>query len=409
MVDANDVQGYRDKFDGQIDRLESADIDDRDREAINRFIVHCRTNDTDIGSLGTVIGHCNRLRLAAERSRHALVEFGDVAEVNAFKLRLEDDHGLSQGTIRNYTKALRKFFVWQDRDWADEISVGAPPDRTHDPDEEISADELDALLGAATNPRDKALVAILADTGLRVGAVLSLQMRHVDFEGRQATLSINEEANIKGDGGPKPVTWSRGYVANWIDVHPRPETSNAALIHKLRDWDKDDDAALSQQYAGRIISDIAERAGLDTDRIEPRLFRATSISRWIREDMGEQAIKHRTGWSKDSRMFDTYSRVTDEEMNSVVFEHYGIADPDDADPEPSLTECPQCRTTLRGTETFCPGCGSPMTPEATETAREQDQTIMRATANESGERAEALADLAALLDEHPTLREAIGE
>lgn len=407
MVDATDVQGYRDKFDGQMDHLETADIDDRDRDAIKRFIIHCRTNDSDIDSLGTVVGHCNRLRLAAQRARGALVELDSVTDVNAFKLHLEDEYGLSQGTIRNYTKALRKFYEWDDREWAGDISVGTPPDRSHDPNEEITADELDALLDAAANPRDKALVAILADTGLRIGAVLSLQMCHVDFDGRRATLTVNEDANVKGDSGPKPVTWSRGYIANWIDVHPRPETPNAALIHNLRRWDDGDDAALSQQYAGRIISEIAERAGLDSDRIEPHLFRATSISRWIREDMGEQAIKHRTGWAKDSRMFETYSRVTDEEMNDVVFEHYGITDPKASSDEPSLSECPQCRTTLRGNESFCPGCGGPMTPEATETANEQDQTVMRAAAQESGERAEALADLAALLDSHPELREAI--
>lgn len=407
MADATDVQGYRDKFDGQMDRLENASIDDRDRDAIKRFIVHCRANDSAIDSLGTVVGHCNRLRLAAERARQALVDLDGVGDVNAFKLRLEDEYGNSEGTIRNYTKALRKFLIWMDREWADKISVGSPPDRQHDPDEEITADELDDLLDAAPNPREKALVAILADTGLRIGAVLSMQMRHVDFEGRKATLTVNEEANVKGDDGSKPITWSRGYVANWLDIHPRPDTSHAALIHNLRDWNEDDDAALTQQYAGRIIGEIADRAGLDTDRIKPKLFRATSISRWIREDMGEQAIKHRTGWSKDSRMFDTYSRVTDEEMTDVVFEHYGIVDPASDDGQPSLSECPQCRTSLRGTEAFCPGCGGPMTPQATDAKREQDQTVLQATAGESGDRAEALAELATLLDEHPELREAV--
>ncbi|EMA42637.1 tyrosine-type recombinase/integrase [Halococcus saccharolyticus] len=376
MVDATDVQGYRDKYDGQMERLDEADIDDRDRDAIERFIVHCRTNDSDIDSLGTVVGHLNRLRLSAERSPTPLVELGSVDDVNAFKLHLEDEHGLSEGTIRNYTKAIRKFLSYRDLDFADDVSVGAPPKRRHDPDDEIDQDELGALLDASANPRDKAMIALLADTGLRIGAVLSLQMQHVDVQGRRATVTINEDANVKGDDGTKPLTWSRGYLANWIDVHPRPGDPDAALIHKLRQWNEDDDAALIQQYAGRIITETAGRAGLDPDRIEARLFRSTTISQWIRDDMGEQAIKHRTGWEKDSRMFEVYSRVTDEEMNDVVFDHYGIDAADGGgESGPPLEECPQCRTPLRGGEAFCPGCAAPISSSASEATDETSSAL----------------------------------
>ena len=177
MVDATDVQGYRDKYDGQMDQLDSADIDDRDRDAIERFIVHCRTNDSDIDSLGTVVGHLNRLRLSAERAPEPLVDLESVDDVNAFKLHLEDEHGLSEGTIRNYAKALRKFLDWRGLDWASEVSVGPPPKRRHDPDEEIDADELGALLDAAANPRDKALIAILSDTGSAANSPKSMHER----------------------------------------------------------------------------------------------------------------------------------------------------------------------------------------------------------------------------------------
>ena len=319
MVDVTDVQGYRDKYKGQMNRLETAAIDDRDRDAIKRFVVHCRTNDSSIDSLGTVVGHLNRLRLAAERSPTPLVEIDSVDDVNAFKLHLEDEHDLAAGTIRNYAKALRKFLAWRDLGFADDVSVGPPPKRRHDPD--------------------------------------------------------------------------------------------AALIHNLRQWDRGEDAALTQQYAGRIISETADRAGLNPDRIKARLFRATSISQWIRDDMGEQAIKHRTGWGKDSRMFEVYSRVTDEEMNDVVFDHYGIADADSGESGPPLEECPQCRTPLRGSEAFCPGCAAPISPDATEATDEAtsalrefmveaDDADARAAAAGAAEAAENDPDFAsALIDE----------
>ena len=69
MVDTDDVQGYRTKFENQMDRLAGADA--RDREAIEDWIVHLRANDGKVESLGTVVGHLNRIRLNAERA-HSL-------------------------------------------------------------------------------------------------------------------------------------------------------------------------------------------------------------------------------------------------------------------------------------------------------------------------------------------------
>jgi len=239
MVDVTDVQGYETKFENQKALLErSDDLADADRDAIERWVVHLRTNDPEVDSLGTVVGHLNRIRLAAERSEMPLTDMERIGDVNALKLYLEDEHGLGEGTIRNYMKAARKFFEWRGADFADEIVIGASVDRKHDPDDEITSEELGAMLEACgqfdSAARDKALIALLRDTGLRIGAVLSLQLKHVDMEGNRATITINEDANVKDADGPKPVTWSRGYVANWLDVHPRANDPEAALIHKTR-------------------------------------------------------------------------------------------------------------------------------------------------------------------------------
>lgn len=384
MVDVTDVQGYQTKFENQRELLDtSEDVDEADREQIQRWIVHLRTNDPEVESLGTVVGHMNRIRLAAERSEMPLTEMETVEDINALKLYLEDEHGLGDGTIRNYMKAVRKFFEWLDVEWADDIVIGASIDRKHDPDEEITSDELGALLDACSQydsaARDKALIALLRDTGLRIGAILSLQLKHVDIQGQRATITINEEAHVKDADGPKPLTWSRGYLANWLDIHPRPNNPEAALIHKTRKAVDDEHGALRQQYAGRRISKIAETAGLDPDRIHAHLFRGTAISEWIRKGMSDQKIKHRADWGEDSREIGTYSRVTDEELNDAIFEDYGIVAPEN-DTSPELEQCPQCRTPLRGNERFCPGCAAPLdstTAEATEGV--EDRTFEAAT------------------------------
>jgi integrase len=319
---------------------------------------------------------------------------------------LQDELERKPGTIRNYRKSLRLFFGHLGREWADDIPIGSPVKRTVDPDECLSDDEIEAMLDAAQNPRDKALIAVLSDTGIRIGAALSFQMRHVDFDGPRATLTINPKAHVKDDEGPKPLTWSRGYVANWIDVHPRPDNPDAALFHKLKQWDESEEGALREGYAGTLIKKLAKRAGLDEKRVKSRLFRSSAATGWIREGMSEQAIKHRMGWSKDSRMFEIYSRVTDEEMNDAIFDHYGIGESEERG-RPDLEQCPQCRTPLRGSERFCPGCASPLTAAAQEATEQVDDDLFESFGGADGISKELVAEARQRFKSDPQFRETV--
>lgn len=231
-------------------------------------------------------------------------------------------------------------------------------------------------------------------------------MKHVDTLKKRATLTINEDANVKEDDGAKPLSWSRGYLANWLDVHPRPDNPEAALIHKLRQWDENKDGALREGYATERIKDIAERAGFDRERVESSLFRSTAITEWIREGMSEQLIKHRAGWSKDSRMFEVYSRVQDEEMNDAVFDHYGIGE-SESSTQPDLEECPQCRTPLRGGGQFYPGCGAPLTVSASDAIDAQEDRFFESIADAEGDLKEDVRELRQLLNQRPSLQKAL--
>lgn len=44
--------------------------------------------------------------------------------------RLGSEFGLAEVPVRNYRKALRLFFDWPGREWADDILVGSAPERT---------------------------------------------------------------------------------------------------------------------------------------------------------------------------------------------------------------------------------------------------------------------------------------
>ena len=402
MADILDVQNYGRKLQNQLDLLEDAEIASEDREAIQRFVRH---EDSRGGvSDGTIVSNLNRLRLSAERGSISLVE-ADKEDIDELIFTLKREYGLKDGTLREYRKALRKFYKWRNASWADEIEIGPSPTRQVDPERLLTREEIDELLEMAEHPRDKAVLALLADTGMRIGAVASLRIRDLDLGNRVGTISVNEEANVKNASGSVPLTWSRGYVANWLDIHPRKGEPDAPLIHKLRGYHREEDGgALTYQYLSRRIREIGIDAGIDSEKLNTHNFRKSAITRWIREGLSEQEIKHRAFWVKDSGQFEVYSGVTDEEMNAQIAQRYGLSD-DSETVRPDIDECLQCQTPLREDSRYCPGCGAPLTAGASDTLVEAEEDLFDDVADTMDSAAiETLREIRTSLQESPGLR-----
>ena len=85
MVDVDDVNGARRQLEREFDNLEEADIDDRDRTAIRRFVEYRR--DGEQRALTTLISDVGNLRRASERASTPLVEM-NLSAVNALLARL---------------------------------------------------------------------------------------------------------------------------------------------------------------------------------------------------------------------------------------------------------------------------------------------------------------------------------
>jgi integrase/recombinase XerD len=409
MVEATEIQGYSSKYRNQRDKLADADIDDRDSEAIAAYLDGRDAND-EVGT-GTLADHCNRLRLSAERADVPLVDM-DLSDCEAFLVSLKRERGLSEGTRRNYRKALRKFFEHREADWWREVNVGASPDREVDDEKVLSMDEINDLLDAATHPRRKALIALLADTGMRISAAAGLRIRDYSVDGRLATVQPNPDSPNKDARDPIPLTWSRGSLCNWLDAHPASDNPDAPLFIKVEHVDEDDDISdrfLSYQYLTRRIKRVADDADIDRNRLNAHNFRHSAISRWIREGMSEQQIKHRVHWAEDSGQFDVYSAVTAEEMNDDILGHYGLSDEEDRSVE--IDACPTCDTPLAGGETFCPGCGSPMSAIAADNldAAERDLTDAIRDAADDPEELTALADLLDAIQSDPEIAARIAD
>jgi len=62
----------------------------------------------------------------------------------------------------------------------------------------LDPDQVEKLIGAATNPRDKAFIALLARTGVRIGEAIELKISDIDFEkGVLTIVHLKEKSKLK--------------------------------------------------------------------------------------------------------------------------------------------------------------------------------------------------------------------
>lgn len=342
------------------DQVEDKVVTSRDRQAIRKFLASLQA-DRD-NKPQTNANHVKHLRLTAERADTELVEF-DKEILDAFTVELRHEYELKKKTLNNYKGSWKPFFNYLGRDWAEGIEFYDIDGGSVEPWRVFSDEEIDDMLEKA-DARTTCAIALLADTGLRITMLLSIPVGAKDFSGKVPVLLLNDDAPTKGAEGNIPLTFSRAYVTNYLmGDHPRPSQDDVALIHKKKDYSKNSDGALSPKSLREDIKDVMEAVGIKKKRRQIHNFRHTAVTKWLRMNMPDQILQHRTKWS-DMSMKDRYSHLVEEDKDEMTAEFFGLISPEDSTettvPEDVVGECPTCMTSIRPDTRYCPGCGTPI-------------------------------------------------
>lgn len=220
------------------------------------------------------------------------------------------------------------------------------------PSDLLTTDEMDRIMAACRHPRDKALITILADSGMQIGALISCRIKNVELNQYGAIIYISRTSKSRKTAKPKgiPITWSTGFLNQWLSVHPLRDDPEAPLWVTLNK----NQESMSYKTARSSILAIVKRAGIKK-RVNPHSFRHKAITSWILDGLNEQEVKHRAGWSKGSmQMLKIYANFTDHEINDNIFEHYGLKT--EKKRLVTLDHCPRCDNVMRQSDKYCSQC-----------------------------------------------------
>ena len=354
----DDVHSYDTGFIRAMERFEALDTTEHNQKLIKGFIMSCRREKL---AKSTTTNYLNLLKRMIERLKdidcHKDLDELDQDDFDQLLMYLEDMRNISPGEIRNYKKVTKKFFksLYEDSDdipkWVKKLKL-ENVDSPVQPSDLLTTDEMDKLMAACRHPRDKALISVLADSGMRIGALASCRIKNVEFNQYGAIIYISKTSTSRKKAQPKgiPITWSTGFLNQWLSVHPLRDDPEAPLWITLNK----NQEPISYKTARSAIVAIAKRAGVKK-RVNPHSFRHKAITSWILDGLNEQEVKHRAGWSRGSmQMLNIYANYTDHEINDNIYEHYGLKT-EERRPV-TLEHCPRCENVLRPSDKFCSRC-----------------------------------------------------
>ncbi|MEM3641131.1 MAG: tyrosine-type recombinase/integrase [Candidatus Bathyarchaeia archaeon] len=255
--------------------------------------------------------------------------------------------------------------------------------RVRDKDSRITPESLlakadfEALVRAAENSRDKAMLYVLFEGALRPGELLGMNVGSVEFRDQYCLITVSGKTGLKR----LPLVVSFRSLLEWLNEHPTKDNPNAPL------W-----CSLAANYKGRklsyrhfrlIIKRLAKKAGL-RKAVWPYLFRHSTLTA-LAKVFTEARLEQFAGWVHGSKMAARYVHFSARDLENAVLEIHGLAEPRQGVEVLKLTECPRCKYKNAPGTVRCGFCGLVLDKEFAakidEEERRKDESIIKRIEN----------------------------
>jgi integrase/recombinase XerD len=240
-------------------------------------------------------------------------------------------------------------------------------------------DELEAMIKAAKSDRDKAIIAVEGELGLRPGELLSLRVGGVTMDDGGAVINVE-----RGKTGPRRLRsiGAMQYLARYLEDHPFRGDPEAPLwVTESTSWGK---RPLGYVALSLMLKDTAKKAGIVRPRVYAYMLRHGSATRNARF-LTDSELKLMYGWSMSSRMTGTYVHLSGGDLDEKYRQVYGTGKPAEP-PRPTFapTICPRCREMAAPGMLYCPKCAAPLDQAERARLTLQEQTTKNEIAELKG-------------------------
>ncbi|MGD0424543.1 MAG: site-specific integrase [Candidatus Bathyarchaeia archaeon] len=256
-------------------------------------------------------------------------------------------------TLKRFYRWLRKLPPGENAPETAWIRIGNGNKRVL-PEELLTEDEIQKLLDQCANSRDRAFVLCTYETGGRIGELLSMRIKHVQFDSLGAHLMFSGKT---GDRRVRVIP-SAPALSQWLLDHPGRENPDSPLWIAIGDRNSGD--PLLYFAARALLRRLAKRAGIKK-KVNPHAFRHSRASFLANGRLNERQMEQYLGWTTGSKMPKIYVHLSGRDTDTAILRLNGLEEePQKKRPQLTTVVCPRCQLKNESTLKFCGKCGLPL-------------------------------------------------
>ena len=182
----------------------------------------------------------------------------------------------------------------------------------------LSKDEITKLIIACNNLRDKFLLSLLYETGIRIGEALSLWIEDFDVSDMVIDLKdrgqLENNAEIKTVSSPRRIDISQNLVDMFMEYVAEYHTEDVETNHIFIKISGDNKyKAMNYIDVDNLFRTLKKKTGI---YVTPHMFRHTSLTTLRMANWQPELLRIRAGHKNIYTTLNTYIHPSDEEITS---------------------------------------------------------------------------------------------
>jgi len=362
------IHDYPKALEGIKRRIGDSDsISQKNKTLITRFTEDCFAHS--IG-LACIIRYLYALRDLATwlKKDFDICTSGDLKKIVAQIEQMK----YSPRTKCEYRCTLKKFYKWlKNKDHPKEVSwlkTNFKKNNDKLPSEILKEEDILKMVNATKNPRDRAMIIGLYESGCRIGEFLKMKIREILFEKPGCIFTVQG----KTGGRRVRVISAEPYILEWLNKHPAKDNGDSYV------WLRNNSTEILEYAAFcKAMRVAAKRAGIKK-KVNPHNFRHARAT-YLASKFTEQQLKVFFGWTRSSDMAAVYVHLSGKEVDDALLTTYGLGEQKKEITRLKPTVCPICKSQNEVTNKFCSLCGTILEEKARDSIIAKETETQEAT------------------------------
>jgi integrase len=278
-------------------------------------------------------------------------------EIKDYVVQVESNPHFSEWSKHDYKVVLRCFYRWlrkTDDALPEEVSwIRIHVKERHKlPEDLLTEEEVNRMVSSTSNPRDRALIQCLFESGCRISELLTIQLKNIKFDEYGAVLIVTGKTGTRRIR----IIASVPALSTWLNLHPFRDNPEAYLFVRNKSKRNTIPIPFAYNHALQIVKNLASAAGIKK-RVHPHLFRHSRAT-VLANKLTESQLKEYFGWVQGSDIASIYVHLSGRDVDDAILNLHGMKAEQQKERDGfRAINCSRCSTKNAPGTQLCLKCG----------------------------------------------------